>query len=401
MTAESAESSHRSTARRVVVTSIVVVALLAAVWFQRATISAAFGEIRRLSAIAVVILIVLTVFERWSRADIVRRLLGHPVDTGRALTIHDVGTAVSKGVPLGGALGTALRWSICRDSGVRPTRFATMLIAFGIATTFASWLLPLGAVLLDLTQRAPDTTDLVLVGLLSAVLIGAALFWAVVLSSDRLESWATGITRRVWSRLSRRLSSLDGIEPAAGVAEVRTELRSIARRPWGVLGRTLLAQACGASILLVALRALGAGAELGTTEFLRVFFVVHLAGTFAPTPGGVGVVEAGMTGALIAAGVDAPTALAGVLIYRFATYVVPIGVGAVLYLVWRVRTPDVASAILSGHGTPLDTDLPDLSRTANQGIRDDGHARRDDRARARARRGPPVGVHVGWSRPVP
>ena len=47
-------------------------------------------------------------------------------------------------------------------------------------------------------------------------------------------------------------------------------------------------------ILLVALRALGVGAELGVTEFFRVFFITHLLGTFAPTPGGVGAIEAAL-----------------------------------------------------------------------------------------------------------
>ena len=68
------------------------------------------------------------------------------------------------------------------------------------------------------------------------------------------------------------------------------------------------------------------------TEFFRVFFLAHLAATFAPTPGGVGVVEAGTTGALMAAGVETTTALAAVIIYRFLTYVVPIVFGALLYL---------------------------------------------------------------------
>ncbi len=96
-----------------------------------------------------------------------------------------------------------------------------------------------------------------------------------------------------------------------------------------------MAQACGAVILLVALRGVGAGAELGTLEFARVYFVVTLLSSFVPVPGGVGVVEAGLTGALVAAGVAPPVALAGVLVYRLLTYVAPIVVGSVLYVAWR------------------------------------------------------------------
>ena len=39
---------------------------------------------------------------------------------------------------------------------------------------------------------------------------------------------------------------------------------------------------------------------------------------------------------LVAAGVDVRLALAAVLVYRLVTYVLPIAVGFVLYLRWRV-----------------------------------------------------------------
>ena len=125
----------------------------------------------------------------------------------------------------------------------------------------------------------------------------------------------------------------------------------MARRPIGLLARTTAAQACGAVILLVALRGLGVGDELGTVEFARVFFVVTLLSSFVPVPGGVGVVEAGLSGALVAAGVDPAVALAGVLVYRLLTYVVPIVVGAILYAVWRAevrRRPVVGPPSITG-----------------------------------------------------
>ncbi len=120
--------------------------------------------------------------------------------------------------------------------------------------------------------------------------------------------------------------------------------------------RTTAAQACGAVILLVALRGLGVGDELGTVEFARVFFVVTLLSSFVPVPGGVGVVEAGLSGALVAAGVDPTAALAGVLVYRLLTYVVPIVVGATLYAVWRAevrRRPVVGPAQASPVVAPV------------------------------------------------
>lgn len=364
-----AQTPRGQTAARRVAGVLLVVVLAVAIWLRRGLIVDALDEMSRLSLVALAVLAALTIYERWSRADIMRRLLHHEVSLRRACTIHDVGTAVSKGVPLGGAVGTAMRWTIARDSGVNATRFASMLIAYGIATTFVSWLTPFVALLADLTQRPASTTDIVILGSIATVVTASATFWMVVLRSERLEGWASARIRMIWSKMARRLTSLDAHDPASSVASVRLELLRIARRPWPLLGRTLLAQACGSMILLVALRSLGVGAELETTEFFRVFFITHLLGTFAPTPGGVGVVEAGATGALVAAGVETSTALAGVLVYRFLTYVLPIIFGALLYTVWRVRSSRIDSATLVGHGASVDTALPDLPRAEDQGLR--------------------------------
>ena len=102
------------------------------------------------------------------------------------------------------------------------------------------------------------------------------------------------------------------------------------------------------------------GDELGLVEFARIYFVVTLLSSFVPVPGGVGVVEAGLTGALVAAGVDAPTALAGVLVYRLLTYVVPIVLGAVLYVGWRF---DVAR-----RGTDVRPQSPAISGPADPAL---------------------------------
>ncbi len=314
--------------------TLVVAVLVGAIVVRREMIADALAEIGGLPIAAVVALAALAIYERWSRADITARLLG-PIRTRHGLVVHDVGNAASKGVPMGGALGTALRWSIVRDHAVTPARFSTMLIAYGVATTLITWTLPLVALLADLVGRTMTATDGILVLVLSLGIIGQIGFWYVALGSARVERWSSQVTAGLWSRAARRITALRAHDPAEVVTDVRAELRDHARRPVSLLIRTALAQACGAVILLVALRALGVGAELGLTEFFRVFFIAHLLGTMAPTPGGVGVVEAGMSGALVAAGVAATPALAAVLVYRFLTYVLPIVTGTALYLVWR------------------------------------------------------------------
>lgn len=314
---------------------VVGVVLACAIWFQRDVMIEALAEMRTMSAVVVAALVVLAVVERVTRADIVRRLLG-TVTFGRALTIHDVGAATTKGVPLGGPLATALRWSIARDAAVPTATFASTLVAYGVAATFVTWLLPLAVLLVEATQESPDRTDLVLIGVCAVVVGGSALFWSVVLGSERIARWAAGRVRRVGDRVARRVPAAADHDPGAAMLAVRDSLRAVARRPTGLFVGTAIAQSCSALILLVALRGLGVGAELGTIEFARVYFVVTLLSSFVPTPGGVGVVEAGLTGALVAAGVDAPVALAAVIVYRLLTYVTPIVVGASLYVAWRI-----------------------------------------------------------------
>jgi uncharacterized membrane protein YbhN (UPF0104 family) len=311
------------------------VGLGAAIWSRRDTIGTALAEMRSMSTAVVGALVLLGVVERVTRAGILRRLLG-ATTFAEALTIHDVGAAASKGVPLGGPLATGLRWSIARDADIAADRFTSALVAYGVATTFVTWMLPFGVLLAEVTQRPPTATDLMMLAVCVVVLGGSTAFWSVVLNSERVTDWVVRSTRRAWSGVGRRVSAAQAHDPAAGFVEVRASLRALGRRPVGLLARTAVAQACGAVILMVALRGVGVGAELSALEFARVYFVVTLLSSFVPVPGGVGVVEAGLTGALVAAGVAPAAALAGVLVYRLLTYVAPIVVGSVLYVAWRI-----------------------------------------------------------------
>jgi glycosyltransferase 2 family protein len=82
---------------------------------------------------------------------------------------------------------------------------------------------------------------------------------------------------------------------------------------------------------------LGLGIDLSLWSVFVVFTVGMIVGTATPTPGGLVGAEAGLVGGLVAYGVDAPQALAGVLLYRFLTYWLPLLPGFVLFLAIRRR----------------------------------------------------------------
>ncbi|MEM9514456.1 MAG: lysylphosphatidylglycerol synthase domain-containing protein [Actinomycetota bacterium] len=332
-------NNARTRFARSLVAAAVLAVLVLAVWWQRATVGEALVELQAMTMAVVVGLVLLGIAERLIRADTLRSLLSVPTapSFGRALTIHDVGAAASKGVPLGGPLSLTLRWSIARDAAISSERLAAALVAYGVATTFVTWLLPFAWIVVDVTQRPATSTDIAALAVSAIVLTGSVVFWAVVLTSRRAEQWTGSLAAWLWRPVARRSRRAARVDPSVWLTETRHALRASARRPFGLFGRVIVIQCCGAAILLLSLRGLGVGAELGLVEFARVYFVVTLLSSFVPVPGGVGVVEAGLTTALVAAGVPAAPALGAVLVYRLLTYVTPIVVGAVLYALWRWR----------------------------------------------------------------
>jgi uncharacterized protein (TIRG00374 family) len=67
----------------------------------------------------------------------------------------------------------------------------------------------------------------------------------------------------------------------------------------------------------------GFGYTLPLTTFLLINVVVSLFGSLIPVPGGIGVMEAGLTAGLTRAGVDSDTAFAIALSHRFITFYLP------------------------------------------------------------------------------
>lgn len=80
-----------------------------------------------------------------------------------------------------------------------------------------------------------------------------------------------------------------------------------------------------ATCLYFSVQALGGGASFPAVAL--VFLTVGALATAAPTPGGLGAVEAVLLAALTGVGVPPPQALAGVFLYRLATFWVPIAPG--------------------------------------------------------------------------
>ena len=155
----------------------------------------------------------------------------------------------------------------------------------------------------DLSHFVPKLTLLYLIGGLALGAVGAFLF------VPKLRHWLETAVR-------------------PKINEVGTDLVELVREPkrfalivLGCAGTTL-----GAALTLWAsVQAFG-----GTTNFVTVTVVTMVGGTLAsaaPTPGGVGAVEAALIGGLAAFGVPTAIAVPAVLLYRVLTVWIPVFVG--------------------------------------------------------------------------
>jgi uncharacterized membrane protein YbhN (UPF0104 family) len=312
------------------------VALLVAIVLQRGTVTEAVGELGGLGPWTLVALGMFVLVDRLVRGLMIRRAVGG-LTRVEGVVMHDVGAAASYGLPGGGVVGTGLRYHVAQTASIETPSFLAGLTAYGVAISAATWLLPLGVLGLEMSLGKAGLLDAAMMAVCVTVLLGSALFWWLVIRSDRLLERAVRIGEWLRSMTARWRSSIGELDVRSGLTMLRDQLRaSLPNLPSLVLG-ALLMQLIAASILLVTLYGLGVTGHLGILEFARIFFVTRVVATLAPTPGGVGVIEAGMTAAIASAGVPVAAAAAGVLVFRLATYVVPIVSGAACWVVWRRR----------------------------------------------------------------
>jgi putative heme transporter len=169
-------------------------------------------------------------------------------------------------------------------------------------------------------------------GVAALVLLVAA--GAVLLFADRPLRFLGRLLQAGRNRLLRRRAPLTGVADRL-IAE-RNALRNLLRSRWL---EALLATAgrWGFDYASLLLALVAVGARPAPTAVLLAFCAAQLLALVPFTPGGVGFVEAGLTGTLALAGVSADDALLASLAYRLASYWLPIPVGGGAWLVYRHR----------------------------------------------------------------
>jgi uncharacterized protein (TIRG00374 family) len=255
----------------------------------------------------------------------------------QATVATETTTAVSNTVLGGAAISLGLTYAMNSSWGFSRSRTSVSLLVSGLFNNFAKLGLPVLALAL-LAFSSPPSTGRLLAGLagvagLALVVVG---LWLLLRSQESAARLGRGMGRAA-SALRRPLgrSPVQGWDRATTKFRDRTALLLRARWHWITLA-TLVSHVSLFLLLLLALRFVGVDAgQVSWAEVLAVFAFARLLTAIPLTPGGLGVVELALITGLSASGGPRAMVAAAVLVFRALSYVLPIPLGLLTYLVWQ------------------------------------------------------------------
>jgi putative heme transporter len=173
------------------------------------------------------------------------------------------------------------------------------------------------------------------IGLAVFVVVAAA--FATALASSRMARRVGNLAARVVNRLLRIVRRGPVGWSGESLVRFRSEAIGLLRRRWHILTLTTLAgQLSVFLVLLASLRALGVDpGEVSVIEAFAGWSLARVLGSIPITPGGLGVVELGLTTVLAGFGGNNAGVVAAVLVYRFLTIVPTLALGAAAGATWR------------------------------------------------------------------
>jgi putative heme transporter len=255
----------------------------------------------------------------------------------KAMIVTEASTAAASVLPAGQAVGLAIAYRMYASWGFRRRAIALALVISGVGDLFAKLAMPVLA-LLFLTYYGGAGGALKIAALIGmAVLVGGVTLFIVALSSEpsarRVGDWLAKVASFVLRTMRRNEATGWG----QAMARFRLETFQLLRRRWPlVLCASLLSHFSLYVVLLVTLRHIGVSeAEVSWAEVFGAFAFVRLLSALPITPGGIGIIELGLSASLVLAGGEEAKVVAAVLLFRALTFLVQIPFGALTYLYWQ------------------------------------------------------------------
>ncbi len=259
----------------------------------------------------------------------------------QALVMTQASTALSMVTPAGAAVGMAGSYSMLRSWGFGAAPTALAVAVTGVWNQFANLVFPVVALVLltGVDQDHPALRTTALIAL--AVLIVAVVAFGLALSSAERAHWIGSRVARLTSRVLRVVRRGPVTWGGEELAGFRSGALELLRRRWHVLTvATLVGHLTVFLLLVVCLRVVGiAAGEVSWIEAFAAWALIRILGALPLTPGGLGIVELGLSGALVAFGASNADAVAGTLLYRSLTILPTLALGLLAAVSWRSHDP--------------------------------------------------------------
>jgi uncharacterized protein (TIRG00374 family) len=228
-----------------------------------------------------------------------------------------------------------------RSWGIGTATTTRSVLLSGIWNIFLKFGLPVFA--LFLLAAFHDVTP----GLMVAAIIGAVALavtiagFALVIRSDALARWVARIAERIVGVFRRFVHKPPITSWEDRLVEFRHESAQLVKRQW--IRTTFWAITYNLTqfgVLWACLVAVGVDTSWSfTVKAFAAFAFGRLLSAIPITPSGLGFVEAGLAGALRAAGGEPAGVTAAVLLFSAYTYLIELPTGGVAWLVWwRARS---------------------------------------------------------------
>jgi uncharacterized protein (TIRG00374 family) len=258
-----------------------------------------------------------------------------------ALAVTLSSTASTYVAPGGAAVGIAATYAMLRGWGFRGRR-ATLAVAitsaWNILFTFSAPAVALMLLTIEGGSHPALRTAATAGIVVFTLLLGA---FALALSSATQARMLGDLGARVVSRVLRSVGRTSVSWDGDTLASFRQEALVLLKQRWPRLtAGTLAGHMTVYLVLALTLPAVGIGQDqVSIAESFAAWSLVRLLAALPLTPGGLGIVEVGLSGSLIAFGGDEPRVLAAILVYRFLTIVPPVLLGGLFAATWRRHHP--------------------------------------------------------------
>ena len=255
----------------------------------------------------------------------------------QSLELTMAGTAVANVAPLGGPVSMTMQYGMLREWGFERRAASRAMVLTGVWNNIINLSLPIVALVI-LTARGGKNAALTTAARIGApiVVVFVALFIGIM-RSERIAEGVGRLVDRLLNLIRRLRQKPERVGSARALHDFRADSIDLVRRRWLALTVTTLVGVLTVFVVLVVcVRALGInGDHITFTEAFAAWATTRLLSSIPITPGGIGLIEIGLSQALTAFGAPEANAVATVLLYRALTWLPPVLLGGVAALTWR------------------------------------------------------------------